>query len=248
MEWFKFHTIWGSGLKELSDAEAGRFVKSLCDYVETGKTEAQSGNEKFLLSIALKQMEKDTAHAAKISSVRAEARRGKGLNSEQLLSNDNNCYQMITKKTNDNNSSIKNKELRIKNKEKDFNTCAEAQNVTETSKLTPNDHNFWKFAKENAELAEAFYKASGIYPIGSQFGRWVKDLKDFREAGITISQMESAVRKIRAEGRITISAPGSVLSTARYIASGGAQRQQVQQPPRNYSFAEVYEMNQRGEL
>ena len=193
------------------------------------------------------QLKQDAEHTARISSVRAEARRGKSLN-KQMITNDNNSLQMLSNENKNNNSCIKNKELRIKNKEKELNTCAEAQSVSEKPKLKPEDHDFWKFANENAELAEAFYRASGIYPIGTQFGRWVKDLKDFREAGITVSQMESAVRKIRAEGRITISAPGSVLSTARYIASGGAQRQQVQQPPRNYSFAEVYEMNQRGEL
>ena len=169
-------------------------------------------------------MKQDADHIARISSVRAEARRGKGSKQKEMISNDINSYQMISKENKNNNSSIKNKELRNKNKEEELNTlCAEAHvSAPERPKLTPNDHDFWKFAKENAELAEAFYKASGLYPIGSQFGRWVNDLKLFKEAGITVQQMQAAVQKIRREGRITISAPGSVFTTARDISLGGS--------------------------
>lgn len=238
MIWFKFYTIWGEGLQELSDAEAGRFIKSICKYADTGETEVQSGNEKLLYSMALRQLKQDAEHNAKISSVRAEAGRIGGLKkSEQLQTNDSNCKQKEAKIA---NASIKNNELRIKNKEiENVDLCAEAHvSAPEKPKLTPNDHDFWKFAKENAELAEEFYKASGLYPIGNQFGRWVNDLRNFREAGITIQQMQAAVQKIRREGRITISAPGSVFTTARNIALSG-QRSKPYQNQQKQSWDEV---------
>jgi len=241
MIWFKFYTIWGEGLQELSDAEAGRFIKSICKYADTGETEVQSGNEKLLYSMALRQMKQDAEHNAKISSARAEAGRIGGLKkSKQLQANDSNCKQNEAKEANV-LLRIKNKELRSKNEE--FNICAEAHvSAPEKPKLTPNDHDFWKFAKENAELAEAFYRASGLYPIGNQFGRWVNDLKNFREAGITVQQMQTAVQKIRREGRITISAPGSVFTTARDISLGGSSGKGVVQPkPQNKTAYEMLE-------
>ena len=244
MEWFKFHKIWSKGLHDLSDAEAGRFTKAVCDFQDTGEIQSLSGNERFLFSIALEQMKQDADHIARVSSVRAEARRGKGLRQKEMITNDNNSYQLLSKENKNNNSSIKNKEIRNKNKEEELiNICAEAHDsAPEKPKLTPNDHEFWKFAKENAELAEAFYKASGLYPIGNQFGRWVNDLKNFHEAGITVQQMQAAVQKIRREGRITISAPGSVFTTARDISLGGSSGRIVTQPkPQNKTAYEMLE-------
>ncbi|MBQ6503245.1 MAG: phage replisome organizer N-terminal domain-containing protein [Flexilinea sp.] len=138
---------------------------------------------------------------------------------------------------------IKNKELRIKNTEikntdlretdksvnnfngeiieKNAKTDVFAPEIfqptkNEKPKLTPDDHDFWKFAKENTEMAEEFYRISGIYPVKKEFGRWVNDLRDLAEAGITIADMQKAVEYMRGQN-ISIGAPGSILKTARWL-------------------------------
>lgn len=225
LEWFKFHTIWSEGVRDLSDAEAGRFLKAVCDYIDTKEVKALSGNEKLLFSIALKQMKQDEAYSARISSVRAEARRGKGSKQKEMISNDINSYQTISNENKKNNSCNKSKELRIKNKEEELINIAEtdisATQKAKTEALTPEDHDFWKFAKENAELAETFYKATGIHPVKSQFGRWVNDCKDLAEAGISAERLQKTISYMQSEG-IQISAPGSCLKTAQWLKSRGS--------------------------
>ena len=92
-------------------------------------------------------------------------------------------------------------------------------------------------------MAHAFHMATGITPVRSEYGRWQNDLKDFAEAGITIQHMQAAVSKIRAEGRITIGAPGSVFKTARDIAAGARSSQSLRNPqyqkPQNQSWDEA---------
>lgn len=134
---------------------------------------------------------------------------------------------------------IKNK---IKNKELNINKCADAQNAQKNA--NPDDLNFWKPTfGPRAEMAHAFHMATGITPVRSEYGRWQNDLKDFAEAGITIQHMQAAVSKIRAEGRITIGAPGSVFKTARDIAAGARSSQSLRNPqyqkPQNQSWDEV---------
>lgn len=88
------------------------------------------------------------------------------------------------------------------------------------TKLTPDQPEFWKHAfGPEAERAKAFSKASGIIPIGTEFGRWQKDLRDFTEAGISNDQMIAAVAKIRREGKYPIKAPGTVLTEARNMTA-----------------------------
>jgi len=250
MIWFKFYTAWREYIRELSDAEAGRFLKALLDFEETGETQSLSGTERIMYNIASKQLKQDAEHSAEVSKKRSEA--GRGSRKNQMITNDNKYYQMLPNADNSENieqlqtNDRQIKELRVKNtevKEVKNDICAEAHvSAPEKPKLTPDDHDFWKFAKENAELAEAFYKASGLYPIGNQFGRWVNDLRNFREAGITIQQMQAAVQKIRREGRITISAPGSVFTTARDISLGGSSGRIVNQPkPQNKTAYEMLE-------
>lgn len=119
MNWFKFYTAWGEGLQELSDAEAGRFIKALCACAESEEIPSLSGAEKVLYAIAAKQLRQDADNSARISGVRAEAGRKGGLNTKQMQANDSNCKQMQAKQANADNCSIKNKELRIKNSEEE---------------------------------------------------------------------------------------------------------------------------------
>lgn len=226
MDWFKFHTIWSEGLQELSDAEAGRFIKSLCEYVETGEIQAQAGNERILLSMALKQMRQDAERNAKISSVRAEAGRVGGQSrSKQLQANDSKSKQKQAK------ALYKNKELRDKNTEEDLNNCADAQlripaepapdpkPGAEKPALTPDDNAWWNRFGAKKELAIAFYRETKLYPMNGEWGHWQKDLDKFLEAGIDVDLTVRAIRKIQREGKISYKTPGSVFSTARWLKS-----------------------------
>lgn len=88
------------------------------------------------------------------------------------------------------------------------------------TKLTPDQPEFWAHAfGPEADRARAFSKASGIIPIGTEFGRWQKDLRDFTEAGISNEQMTAAIAKIRREGKYPIKAPGTVLTEARNLSA-----------------------------
>ena len=247
MIWFKCYTAWDDIVDELSDAEAGRFFKALMKYHKAGEIRALSGTEKLMYNIALKQAKQDEEHVAEISRIRSEARRGKRQNqnksndnnSYQMLSNDNNSYQI---QSNDNNSQ---QELRVKNKElreEEFKNIANAKEL-ETS--NPDTFDFWKFAKENAELAFEFHKETGLTPIKSQFGRWVNDLRDLTEAEISIDRMKKTVAYMRMKD-IPISAPGSLLKTAQWLKTRGSVpiQQQSKQKPAYNSFEELaMEMN-----
>ena len=229
MIWFKFYTAWREYIRELSDAEAGRFLKALLDFEETGETQSLSGTERIMYNIASKQLKQDAEHSAEVSKKRSEA--GRGSRKNQMITNDNKCYQMLSNADNSENieqlqtndrqiKDIKNKDLGVK--EVKNNICAEAQISTPSKpKLTPDDHDFWKFAKENSELAEVFYKTSGIYPVGSQFGKWVKDLRDLAEAGITADRLKKTIGYMQSEN-IPLSSPGSCLKTAQWLKSRGS--------------------------
>lgn len=219
MIWFKFYSAWSEGLQELSDAEAGRFIKALCACAESEEIPSLSGAEKVLYAIASKQLKQDAERNAEISRTRAEAGRIGGLSSKQTEANaskKSKCKQNEAKQANANNCSIKNKELRIKNTEEEINIA-----VDTAKHLTPDDHDFWKFAKENAELAETFYRTTGISPVKSQFGRWVNDLRDLAEAEITADRMKKTIDYMKTRD-IPISAPGSILKTAQWLKARGS--------------------------
>ena len=123
MIWFKFYSAWGDGVQELSDAEAGRFIKALCACAESKEIPTLSGAEKVLYAMASQQLKRDTEHTAKVSASRADAGRSGGLASKQMQANaskTSNCLQNEAKQANANNCSIKNKELRIKKVEEDL--------------------------------------------------------------------------------------------------------------------------------
>ena len=129
----------------------------------------------------------------------------------------------------------KDKELK-----KDKDICAEAQKSQEKSKLTPDDHDYWKFAKENAEMAETFYQATGINPVKSQFGKWVKDLRNLAEAGISVEQLKKTIAYMQS-CNVQISSPGSCLSTAQWLKARGSvpNMKSQQQKPKYNAFEEL---------
>ena len=214
MIWFKFYTAWGEGVQELSDTEAGRFLKAVCACAESREIPTLSGAEKVLFAIASKQIKQDADRNAEISRTRAEVGRIGGLTSKQLQAKGSNCKQKEAKQANASNCSIK--ELRIKNTEKEVNLCAEAR-----GKADPDSSDFWKFAKENSELAEEFHKLTGLTPVKSQFGRWINDLRDLAEAEITVDRMRKTVIYMQSK-ELPISAPGSILKTAQWLKARGS--------------------------
>ena len=120
MNWFKFYSAWGEGLQELSDAEAGRFIKALCACAGSEEIPTLTGAEKVLYAMASKQLKRDADNSANISSARAEAGRKGGLNSRFTQANESktsNCLQTKAKQAIASNSPIKNSELRIQNSE-----------------------------------------------------------------------------------------------------------------------------------
>lgn len=107
------------------------------------------------------------------------------------------------------------KEIYINNTSPDGEVQTEKVS-TEKPKAKPEDDDFWKFAKENKELAKQFWLETGIFPVKKEFGRWVNDLRDLAEAGITVPEMQDAVIYMRSQN-LPIGAPGSILKTARWL-------------------------------
>lgn len=257
LTWFKFRSRWIKTIKALSKPEVDRLFDVIEAYINDREVPEMTGREFVAWTLIEPDLEDDKRarrEAADRTAEISEARRIAGMKGgrpknleNQMKANESKQNQLVFEESKANqtkaNETLRVKELRVKNTEVKNNICAEAHvSAPEKPKLTPNDHDFWKFAKENAELAEAFYRASGLYPIGTQFGRWVNDLKNFREAGITVEQMQKAVQKIRREGRITISAPGSVFTTARDISLGGGTGRIIpQQKPQNKTAYEMLE-------
>lgn len=72
-EWFKARLIWRKGIEELSDAEAGRFVKALWKYAATGEVENLSGGERFVFAMCSATLEQDWEERSDLSAVRSKA-------------------------------------------------------------------------------------------------------------------------------------------------------------------------------
>lgn len=87
---------------------------------------------------------------------------------------------------------------------------------TEIIKKEPSDPDYWSFLKEKEPLGIAFYEATRLYPVGKQFGLWVKGFNALSEAGITPEVIPRAVKKMREQG-LTIKSPESILAIAREI-------------------------------
>lgn len=184
MIWFKFYTAWGEGMTELSDTEAGRFVKALCNYAEGKDIPALSGNERVLFAMARKQIEQDKAKSEKTSSVRSEAGRIGGINSsKQKQAIVSNCLNEEANasdvKQNEANAFNKNKELRIKNQEEELRDIGvSATQKTQTpAKPTKHRHgNFGHVMLTDDELR----KLQERFPADNAQGR-IQNLDDYLE-------------------------------------------------------------------
>jgi hypothetical protein len=83
-------------------------------------------------------------------------------------------------------------------------------------KLLPSDPDYWKFLKENEPIGKIFYQSSNLFPVGNEFGLWVKGCAALKEAGVTPEIIPKAVIYMR-EQNLSIKSPGSILTVAREI-------------------------------
>lgn len=230
MIWFKCYIAWDEIVEELSDAEAGRFFKALMKYHKSGEIRLLSGTEKLMYNVALKQAKQDAEHVAEISKIRSEARRGTRKksnesnddNSYQMLSNDNKCEQMLSNEVQI--KDIKNKDLKKSEVKSIESLSADAQ---KPAKPKPEKHQHGSF--KNVLLTDAeLEKLHERFPDADR-------------------RIESFSVKKAAKGYVYKSDYAALLSWA-----GNDEKKQQQvipaEPKRTYTFSEVYEMQQRGEL
>lgn len=222
LTWCKFRFSWIKVFKTLSNTEKERLFDAIEAYSNDKEMPELLGKELVAWALIETELEADKESRRKAADSHREAGKNGGRPKNQTEPNETKNNQIGFFETNQN---LNGTELRVKSTEvKDVknNICAEAQISTPSKpKLTPDDHDFWKFAKENSELAEAFYKTSGIYPVGSQFGKWVKDLRDLAEAGITTDRLQKTIGYMQSEN-IPLSSPGSCLKTAQWLKSRGS--------------------------
>ena len=171
-----------------------------------------------------KNKEKNTENSEKIQSKFSPE------NSEKATEIQSKFSPETEKKVTENSVEIQSPE-KEKEVEEEINSCdtnvsqggakkSGGKKAAEKNRLKPEQPEFWRWAfGPRAEMAQAFWKISGIQPVGKEFGHWQNDLKNFEEAGITIPQMEAAVRKIRKDNKYPIKSPGTVLTEARNIAA-----------------------------
>ena len=185
-----------------------------------------------------KNKEKNTENSEKIQSKFSPE------NSEKVTEKDEKIQSEFSpeteKKVTENSVEIQSPE-KEKEVEEEINSCdtnvsqggakkSGGKKAAEKNRLKPEQPEFWRWAfGPRAEMAQAFWKISGIQPVGKEFGHWQNDLKNFEEAGITIPQMEAAVRKIRKDNKYPIKSPGTVLTEARNIAAAQKNGEEIRE-------------------
>ena len=110
-------------------------------------------------------------------------------------------------------------------------------NVTDsvTQSATRSFESF-KWAKEEQNRAYWFYKKSGLYPLKYEYGRWIKELRQYTEAGIDCGLMIDAIYEMRRKN-LRIKAPGSVFGIARDMMAKAEQQGFVEAPLSNEEIA-----------
>lgn len=226
LTWCKFRFSWIKVFKTLSNTEKDRLLDAIEAYTNDKEMPELLGKESVAWALIETELEADKESRRKAADSHREAGRNGGrpkTKYNQIEPNETKYNQIGFSETNQNQNGLRVKELRDK-EVKDFKNdiCASAHvSAPEKPKLTPNDHDFWKFAKENAEMAKVFYQETGLKPIKSQFGLWVNSLRDLSEAGIDIDRMRKTISFMQSEGT-PIYSPGSLLKTAQMLKSRGS--------------------------
>ena len=68
IEWFKFRASWWYAIKDMSEKEAGIFVKAICDYAFEDHEEYSNGREMFTVKGAIGQIKRDFSTSATLNS------------------------------------------------------------------------------------------------------------------------------------------------------------------------------------
>ena len=130
------------------------------------------------------------------------------------LSKDNSVINNI--KLNNNNNKItefSSENSKLNNITPENNNTSVTENVTKKDSDEITFESF-RWAKEEQNRAYTFWEYAKIYPTKNEFGRWIKDLRQFTEADISIDFMVAAIGIMRKEN-LRIKAPGSVFGIAR---------------------------------
>lgn len=117
--------------------------------------------------------------------------------------------------------------------ERDVTQRNVTENVTEQEEKTIES---FKWAKEEQNRAYWFWKKSGLYPLKYEYGRWIKELRQFTEAGISIDLMIDAIKEMR-RVNLRMKAPGSVFGIARDMMAKAEQQGFVESPLSNEEIA-----------
>ena len=132
-----------------------------------------------------------------------------------LCENDADIYiNNINNNNNNNNNNSKENLLEFSNE----NSSVNSVNVTSRDE---SDEPSFSWAKEEEHRAYIFWKNSGIYPTKTEFGRWIKELRQFTEANISESAMIQAIQEMRRD-KLHIGAPGSIFKVARSLTTQNA--------------------------
>lgn len=221
LTWCKFRFSWIKVFKTLSNTEKERLFDAIEAYSNDKEMPELLGKESVAWAIIETELESDKESRRKAADSHREAGKNGGRPKNQTEPNKTKNNQNGFSETKNNQNGLRVKELRVKENIEVNNFAETDVSAPEKPKLTPDDHDFWRFAKENAELAETFYRSTGIYPVKSQFGRWVNDLRDLAEAGIDSERLRKTIDYMVSEN-IPMSAPGSCLKTAQYLKARGS--------------------------
>lgn len=248
LTWCKFRFSWIKVFKTLSNTEKERLFDAIEAYSNDKEMPELLGKELVAWALIETELEADKESRRKAADSHREAGKNGGrpkTNNNQTEPNKTKNNQIGFSETKSIQNGLRVKELRDKEiksievKNNIAETDVSAPQNTKQQNLTPDEHDFWKFAKENAELAETFYRATGIAPVKSQFGRWVNDLRDLAEAGITADRLQKTIDYMQSEG-MQISSPGSCLKTAQWLkARGSVPAKSQQQKPKYNAFEEL---------
>lgn len=215
MEWFKFRTCWRRPLLKLTDEEAGRVVKALVTFIDTGEEQEAGFREDILLSemmdilqadleqIRLKEIKNETIREKKRAAGRkgADARWG----AQQAPTADSRCGVLPsgacgrhdepsgTMDCHDLPSDAMDcHDLPCKNKKKNKNSEKEKEKDTEKEGEEEKEYGSVPLPAEVTELPAAEIPLND----GSEFGIYRKDIEEYALLYPAVD-IEQELRKMR---------------------------------------------------
>lgn len=235
LTWFKFRSRWIKVFKTLSKPEMDRLLDAIDAYTNGRELPDMVGREAVAWAFIESELEddKNSRRKAVEAHQKAGAKGGRlKTKDNQMVSEETKQNQLVITKTKDNqtDTELRDKELRVKENKSEEVKSIESVNSAEaqkTSKPKPEKHKHGSF--QNVLLTDA-------------------ELEKLHERFSDAEQrIESFSVKKAAKGYVYKSDYAAILAWA---GNDGKKQQQITQPEpkRTYTFSEVYEMQQRGEL